>query len=291
MTEFRRRARFHQAQWREAMGYPIGSQPLRPRPAEVVRPVGSRMPLGFAKETGANFLTDAALTAATHRTSYIEREQSIDLQGLWADLLAPTALAFNLFGDLAADPVSADRAVHDWWPDVPGVVSDVCFEHSPGRLDPAFIANLCAFSTMFTLDIGDSKGVAALSTAYHGYNRPQPPKPARLARYLHVTEASGMFVPGFRSAVDGTDLIHIWLDHALMLSMLQHISGTWSWGRFVVVYPADNCNFADACARYRELLHDDSTFATMTVEEILDSGSLPATTTAAIRQRYVPAGG
>ena len=32
MTEFRRRLRFHQAQWREANGHPIGSQPIVPRP-------------------------------------------------------------------------------------------------------------------------------------------------------------------------------------------------------------------------------------------------------------------
>ncbi len=31
MTEFRRRLRYHQAQWREANGYPIGSQPIAPQ--------------------------------------------------------------------------------------------------------------------------------------------------------------------------------------------------------------------------------------------------------------------
>ena len=32
MTEFRRRLRYHQAQWREDNGHPIGSHPLAPRP-------------------------------------------------------------------------------------------------------------------------------------------------------------------------------------------------------------------------------------------------------------------
>ena len=44
-------------------------------------------------------------------------------------------MCFNLFGDLAADLGLADRAVHTWWPDVPGTVSDIRFAHSPGRLD------------------------------------------------------------------------------------------------------------------------------------------------------------
>ena len=38
----------------------------------------------------------------------------------------------------------------------------------------------------------------------------------------------------------------MWLEHLLLLSMLQHASGTWSWGRYVVVHPAGNIDFADA---------------------------------------------
>jgi len=59
--------------------------------------------------------------------------------GCRADLLSSTAFCFNLFGDLAADLGLADRAVHTWFPDVPGTVGDVRFAHSPGRLDPAYL--------------------------------------------------------------------------------------------------------------------------------------------------------
>jgi len=140
MTEFRRRLRYHQAQWREANGHPMGSHPLAPRPdVRPARLVGSRLPLAYASETGANFLTAHALDAARARTSFIERHQSFDHQRLWADLLSSTAFCFNLFGDLAADLGLADRAVHTWFPDVPGTVGDVRFAHSPGRLDPAYL--------------------------------------------------------------------------------------------------------------------------------------------------------
>ena len=123
MTEFRRRLRYHQAQWREANGHPVGSQPIAPKPGEPARLVGSRLPLASAHATGANFLTAGALDAATARTSIIEPHQSLDHQRLWADLLWSPAMAFNLFGDLAADLAVADRAVHRWWPDTPGEVS------------------------------------------------------------------------------------------------------------------------------------------------------------------------
>ena len=80
----------------------------------------------------------------------------------------------------------------------------------------------------------------------------------------------------------------IWLEHLLVLSMLQHPSGTWRWGRFVVVHPAGNTDFADACSRYRALLVDQSTFASVTVEELLDAGVLPAAAASALRDRYLP---
>jgi hypothetical protein len=156
ITEFRRRLRYHQAQWREANGHPIGSQPIAPRPdVGPARLVGSRFPLAYARETGANFLTARALDAARARTSIIEPHQSFDHQRLWDDLLSSVSMSFNLFGDLADDLGLAERAVHTWWPDAPGRVGDVRFAHSPGRLDAAWLGNLVALDVAFVLDLGD----------------------------------------------------------------------------------------------------------------------------------------
>ena len=290
MTEFRRRLRYHQSQWREANGHPIGSQPIAPKPnGGTVRLVGSRLPLAYAQETGATFITAGALDAAKARTSIVEPHQSFDHRRLWADLLWSPAMAFNLFGDLATDLRLADQAVHTLWPDVPGTVSGVRFAHSPGRLDPAWLGNLVAFDVAFVLDLGDgARGIVGVMTAYHDVNRRQPPKPSRLPRYREITDRSDFFAPGAIDAVNGTELIHIWLDHLLVLSMLQHPSGTWRWGRLVVVHPAGNSDFADACARYQDLLLDQSTFSSVTVEELLDAAVLPVQTTAALRDRYLP---
>lgn len=289
MTEFRRRLRYHQAQWREARGHPIGSQPIAPRPhGGPARLVGSRLPLAYGRETGATFLTVGALDAATARTSLIEPHQSFDHQRLWADLLSSEAMAFNLFGDLAADLGLADRVAHTWWPDAPGIACEVRFAHSPGRLDRAYLGNLIAFDVAFVLARRDgTQGVVGLDTKYHERTKRALPKPSRLPRYLEVAARSGVFGPGAIDAVNGTDLLVMWLEHLLVLSMLQHRSGTWSWGRYVVVHPAGNLDVAEACARYRDLLVDSSTFSSVTVEELLDAKVLPAQTAAALRQRYI----
>ena len=290
MTEFRRRLRFQQARWREAHGHPIGSQPIVPKQGKPVRPAGGRLPLDYARETGANFVTPGALSAARARTSLTEPHQSFDHQRLWADLLWSPTLAFNLFGELAANLTLADRALHTWWPDAPGTVAEVRFAHSPGRFDPAYLDSLRSFDAAFVLGLDDrTQGIVAVNVKYHEWAKPEIPKPNKLPRYLEVANRSGVFKPGATDSVKGrSDLAVMWLEHLLLLSMLQHVSRAWSWGRYVVVYPSGNSDAADQCARYREMLLDRSTFSSMTIEQLLDANALPVRTAAVLRKRYLP---
>ena len=290
MTDFRRRLRLHHALWREANGHPVGSQPIVPRPGKASRPSGSRLPLDYARDTGANFVTRGALEAARARTAVVEPHQSFDHQRLWADLLWSPALAFNLFGDLAFDLELADTAVHAWWPDVPGTVSGVRFAHSPGRLDPAYLNSLRAFDAAFVLELDDgTQGIVGVDVEYHERTKPEIPKPSNLERYLQVAATSGVFEPGATDRVAGrSDLAVMWLEHLLLLSMLQHESGAWTWGRYVVVHPVGNTDFAAACERYRGLLANQATFSSMTLEELVAADGLRLGTRRALRARYLP---
>ena len=289
MTAFRRATRLHQARWREAHGHPIGTQPFMPRPGADSHPVGNRIPLDYGRKTGATLLTPAALEAARTRTSFVEPEQSFDHQRLWADLLSSEALAFNLFGDLAADRRRADRAVHAWWPETPGRVSEVRFAHSPGRLDPDWLNSLREFDAAFVVDRDDvTHGIVGVDVKYHERSKRETPKPQNLWRNREVHERSAAFRSGAFDAVKGpSDLWHLWLEHLLLLSMLQHPSGAWTWGRYVFIYPGGNSDMADACARYRDMLADDSTFDSMTLEAVLEANLLPRATRVAVRDRYL----
>jgi hypothetical protein len=51
----------------------------------------------------------------------------------------------------------------------------------------------------------------------------------------------------------------IWLDHLLVLAMLQHPSTRWRWGRFALVYPRGNPCFTLTAARYRKALRTSDT--------------------------------
>ena len=169
-------------------------------------------------------------------------------------------------------------------------MSDVRFAHSPGRFDPTYLNSLRAFDAAFVLDLDDgTKGIVGVTTKYHEWGKPETPKPSNLPRNREVAERSGAFAAGAVDVLKGrTDLAVMWLEHLLLLSMLQHASGTWSWGRYVVVHPAGNSDVADAVGRYRDLLVDGSTFSSVTIEELLDADVLPAKTTSALRDRYLP---
>ncbi len=70
--------------------------------------------------------------------------------------------------------------------------------------------------------------------------------------------------------------------------MLQHPSGRWRWGRFVLVAPAGNPSIASAAARYRDALEDPTSFAFMTLEQLLDSPvALAENARAQLRTRYL----
>jgi hypothetical protein len=288
MTAFRQRIRLHQARWREAQGHPIGTQPIVPRKGAATRLVGSRLPVPYAQETGANFLTAGALAAARARASNPEPHQRFDHQRLWADLLWSPTLAFNLFGDLAANLALADRAVHTWWPDAPGTVCEVRFAHSPGRFDPTYLGSLRSFDAAFVLDLGDgTNGILALDVNYHEHAKPATAKPAGRPLQRKIARRSGIFARGAIDAADKTDLLVTSLEHLLLLSMLHHKSRRWNWGRYIVVHPAGNTDLADMCTRYAELLTEHTTFGATTIEQLLEARALPPKTHAALSERYV----
>ncbi len=284
-TEWKRRARWRQTRWREARDLPIGAQPYRGGPDAT--PVGSRLELAFARETGANFITPGAVEAVRARLASPEQHQTLAEDRLWADLLSSMPLCFTLFGALT-DESARRRAVDAWWPDAPKGHVCVRFEHSPGRRDPTFLGNRSAFDAAFEIGDGEELGIVGIETKYHEHAVAEArPKPAALARYVEVTERSAAFVDDWRSRILGTDLQQIWLDHLLVLSMLQHPSKRWTWGRFVLAFPKANPSFAAAATRYGELLRDRSTFEMRTIEDLASPVVLGEEAARGFRDRYL----
>lgn len=285
-TAWKRLARWRQAQWREAQGFPIGSDPYRG--GMRAKKFGSRIELEYARKHGSNFLTPSALAAARSRLMLREAEQPLDEEALWADLLSPSALAFNLFGTLAGNSGVASKAVETWWPKLAADSVSVRFAHSPGGPERAFSGLGGAFDVAFEIEGAAGATAIGVQVKYHEHAAVEaPPDAEARARYIAVSERSGVFLRGFQSAVIGTGLQRIWREHALVLAMLQHGSQHWRKGRFVLVYPALNPSFARAVAHYREVLADPSTFEAITMEQLLQTKAFDRPTRDAILARYI----
>lgn len=291
MSEFRRRARLHQARWREANGHPMGSQKIR----GAIRRVGSRMDSAYAKQTMANFLSPGVRQAVIDRVRKKEPLQTLNTDLLYADLLSSLPLSFNLFGELSMDPRRVEAALHAWWPHLNASNAVVRLQHSPGRDDPRWLNDRTTFDGAIHYEnaVG-RRGIIGCTTKYAEHaSKEKAPSRERLARYEEVTRKSRAFNPEWRDAVVGTDLQSIWIEHLLVLAMLQgRGSARYSEGRLVLVVPEGNVSYRDAAARYASLLADHASFEVRTLESLIDSASgvLPDRLLTDLRQRYVVAG-
>ena len=162
------------------------------------------------------------------------------------------------------------------------------FAHSPGRFDPSYSNSLRSFDAVFVLALPDgSNGALAIDVKYREVVERHGVKPTHMPRFVEIHDRSGAFAPGAVDVLNPSRLSLIWLEHLLLLSMLQHESGRWTWGRYVVVHPEGNTDVAHANDEYRKLLADDATFTSATIEDLLSAKVLAPKTAAALRRRYL----
>jgi hypothetical protein len=297
-TSFKRRARLHQARWREARGLPAGHEPMQPRPDKAQRPLGSRIDYDTAIKSGVNFLGTLVLLAAQARVAQPEHREMLKQDRLFADLLSSMPMCFNLFGwswgdrqELAriAEILVQASVQHSGPIATPGHASSLCFEWSPGRFDPGYLGSGTAFDAAFLFGPDDGPtGIVGVETKYHEHCSAQRrPAGEKVRHYLAISAESGVFKPGAVDKILGSDLQQVWLDHLLILSMLQHPSRQWSWGRFIIAYPARNPSIRYAVRRYSDMLADQATFGSVTLESLLTAGMLAPSSNRLFSERYL----
>lgn len=260
---FQRRARLLQALWREARGLPIGAKTSGD-------PIGSRIPLRFAKESFANFLTDAAKNAARAElaTAGDGAGKLIAEDRLLANLLSSQPLCFNLFGELQADRGLATRVFRELYPDRIGEVTAVRFEHSPGRGDPHYTGDRSAFGVFVEHSTpAGARGFIGIEVKYHeGLNDAAS---SHKVRYDALADTMGCFVAEERAALRDKPLQQIWRDHLLAGAMLGNADDRWASGLYVFLHAESNTRCVQAAARYGACLTDARTFSPLTLERLI----------------------
>jgi len=264
-TRFRSSARLRQSLWHEEHGYACG---------RYVHPDGRSCRLGSmvssrVGQRGVNLIDPSLISLVQHDIAYREVGAVIHTECLWNNLLTSQALTFNLFGPFKQRPALATAVMRRLVPDLVGEVTDVVFEHSPGRGHPGFTADHTAFDVLLrcTTPQGRSAFVAIevkYSEAPAGIASPARP------RYDVLSRDAGVYRDPDAPALRYAPIEQFWREQLLVTAMLK--AGDYDDGRLLVIAPALNAECQTAITRYRtELISDDpaeTRFQAITLEDI-----------------------
>lgn len=275
---FQQRARLAQAVWREREGHPIG--------LHRGEPLGSLIELEYGKRTLANFMTATIREVVQHDVLGPGRDPDalINANRLFANLLSSQPLCFNLFGELARDSDLATRVMRVMSPGRIGRVTNILFEHSPGRRDPRFTGDRSAFDVFVEYaSPAGKRGFLGIEVKYHEALNDAPAE--HRARYDELADRMGIF-PADRAALKAKPLQQIWRDH-LLAGALLHGGLGYDEGAFVFLHPEGNTACAKAVAAYRWQLRETDTFTAWTLEQVFAAiRGTGATWIDSVEQRY-----
>ncbi|MCP1557930.1 UNVERIFIED_ORG: hypothetical protein M2438_002014 [Methylobacterium sp. SuP10 SLI 274] len=215
---FKAAARFMQALWREDRGLAIGTHIDRREPHRPRR-LGSRISTA-AGALGSNFLHTDIVPVVTRALAYREPGAAYDVDRLRTNLLSSQPLAFNLFGPLARDLALATRFVAELMPGTLTLVTDILFEHSPGRCDPRYTADRTAYDVVLRgRDATGARAILCIEIKYSeaGHEPAPPPHP----RYTEIARTTpGLFVSPDDPTLTGPACQQLYRQHCLASAML-----------------------------------------------------------------------
>lgn len=253
-TRFRACARLLQALWRERQDLPIGWHDSR---AGRRRRIGSLIGAGAA-QAGRNFLLPAVAQLARREVIYQEPGAFIEQGRLFRNLLSSAGLAFNLCAPLRFDPQLAARVLRSLIPDLDlATVTDVRFEHSPGRRDRSFTGDRSAFDVAICYTSGaGARGFLGIEIKYSESlteTAPADPHP----RYEELADSSGLYRDPATALLRVGAAQQLFREHLLTQATLMQ--GLYDEARFILIAPRHNDRVQHAADRYAAHLVEPTT--------------------------------
>jgi hypothetical protein len=259
---FQPRARLLQSIWREEQGYDSTTYRGKVR--------GARLPMPWAKETLANYLTDTIRNVV--RAEVLDPNKAAGkLYGqprIFNNLLSSQPLCFNLFGELQQDLELATKVFRTLTNGRVDQVKAIEFEYSPGRGDLRYTGDSSAFDVFVRYQTPEGgEGFAGIEVKYHENLKL---KPATLTpRHAEIAGAMGCFDKTALQRLKACPLEQIWRDHLLAGALLAN--GEFDNGFFVFLAPEGNEYCREAVADYRQCLTAEDLFESWTLEDVVEA--------------------
>lgn len=246
-TRFRSAARLLQSLWRQDQKLSLGSYK---RAQGSLHNIGSMIthPAGRA---GANFLTPQIATIVRRELIYREIGACIDEDRLYRNLLSSMPLAFNLFGQLKLNLGFATKVFRLVLPSFEGEVTNILFEHSPGRGNPELTADYTAFDVLVEYTNEDQEsGFIAIEQKFTETLQEslQPTRP----HFDDLADKSGLFKNSKDVALRSNPCQQLWREHLLATSMLNN--KCYHEGTFMVIAPRLNWQAQNGITTYKKHL-------------------------------------
>lgn len=267
-NRFKAAARLLQSLWRDQHGYAIGRQDdKRGRN----RKLGSRLTPATA-HTGANFISPQIAELVRREVAYREISAVMDSKRLYGNLLSSQALTFNMLGTLKLDLKVATRVFQSMFPDLVAEVSDIWFEHSPGRGDKHFTGDHTAFDALVCCRTPTGlRGFIAIEVKYSEEASSPTPGVSEQLELLSLREA--FYRDSDSEQLRAGSLQQFWREHLLAVSMVR--AGLYDRGIFLVMAPDRNHQCQKMIASYRQELVEGGApavgFVSVTTEAFIDA--------------------
>ena len=281
-TDFSAYARLLQSKWRDKKKLPFVSY-------------GNFLPADLARKEKSNFLTDRIKTLVQYE---LYRKgifgKLIKEDRMWENLLSSQPLCFNLFGELHFDMKLATKFFNKLFPDKVETVTDILFEHSPGRLNKKFTGDRSAFDVFIEYTRGDIKGFIGIEVKYAESLKEEKEETAAATFNKHQNEyerltTSNIFKPNAIEILKKIPLSQIWRDHLLSIATRT----IYDEGFFVFLFPAHNEPCQNGVDEYKKYLASDNEeqtgFYPRHLEEFINMliEVIPADWTRELKERYV----
>jgi hypothetical protein len=134
---------------------------------------------------------------------------------MWENMLSSQPLCFNLFGELHFDHKLATKFFRKLFPNRIETVTEILFEHSPGRGNKKFTGDHSAFDVFVEYVNNGKKGFIGIEVKYAESLKEEQEKAAQATFNKHEVEytrltSSGTFRNDAIDSLKKTPLSQIW---------------------------------------------------------------------------------
>lgn len=250
-TLFSAKGRLLQSKWREENEIPIGTYKSGGKAVKL----GNYIEKKFAFQEQSNFLTKKIREVVNSTLLNKEKGAKIEKTRLFTNLLSSQPLAFNLFGEMVKDLTLATNLFTELFPRRVKEVTEIKFEHSPGRGNKKYTEDHSAFDVFVKYNSTKGKrGFIAIEVKYAENLKDQPSSHKK--RYEEVADDSNIFIKGSFKELKKKPIQQIWRDHLLSIVTLQDYQD----GFFVFLFPEQNVECQTAIKLYEQQLKSEDKF-------------------------------